>query len=778
MSKDRTVRPMNRAPSGGSTTIKVVRAGLLASLAVSALAACGGGGGGATPSPPILPPPPAPAPPPPPPPPPSLPAAFFETPEYFGSGFTGTDRSGLAQIHASSAYAAGATGQGIKVAVIDSGVDPTITELSGQVSGSFDIFAATRTSADTDTDGHGTLVSSVIAAKKDNRGIHGVAFSANILSIRTDTPLSCQVTTGPNKGCSFDDRDIATAVNYAVAQGAKVINISLGGVGGVTTALRNAMIAAANAGVLIAISAGNDGAPASGSTPAQGASPTSPASIAGDPLLLGRVVAVGSVTPQGKISSFSNRAGAATKNFYLLAPGEKIITAGLNNQYFGVSGTSFASPHVAGAMALMIQLFPNLSATAALQALLMTADDYVDPAIDPIEGVAAGAGADNVSGVGIMNLQRAFAPIGTASLSIGAAKVPLGAALAPARGALGDWVQNSGAFNGLVFQDVLNRGFRIDDSHQAAASAPFADLDTRARYARAQARSVSLGAASFSWFSPPARTYDPRTPWADEPEATFEARVNFDGGEFATGRGGGPQRLVPGLTLMQDPSGPATLDSGASWASVAHAFGPVTLDLRSATGAQRSSSGVGVSRSGPDWATRIGFTSMTDATSALGGTLQSRFGDGQDGAHMSAVSFENTRAFGAWQLSTSFEAAAVTVDRINVGGLWTSAWSLSAQHRFAGGDLGFTVAQPRRAEGGSISFSGPVEVTKSGALVFESRIAGLTPSGRETDFETAWRRQLDQATTIEAAAALSLEPNHVASAAPATALWVSLRHLW
>jgi hypothetical protein len=229
---------------------------------------------------------------------------------------------------------------------------------------------------------------------------------------------------------------------------------------------------------------------------------------------------------------------------------------------------------------------------------------------------------------------------------------------------------------------------------------------------------------------------------------------------------------------MDDPSGPATLDSGASWASISHTFGPLTFDLRSASGAGRSSSGVGVSRSGPGWATRIGFTSMVDATSTLGGALQSRFGDGLDGARLSAVSFENTRLIGAWQLSSSFETAAVSVDRIDVGGLWTSAWSLSAQHRFAGGDLGFTVAQPRRAEGGSISFSGPVEITRTGSLIYEQRIAGLTPSGRETDFETAWRRALDGSTTVEAAAALSLEPNHVASADAATALWVSLRRLW
>jgi hypothetical protein len=169
---------------------------------------------------------------------------------------------------------------------------------------------------------------------------------------------------------------------------------------------------------------------------------------------------------------------------------------------------------------------------------------------------------------------------------------------------------------------------------------------------------------------------------------------------------------------------------------------------------------------------------MTDANSTLGGALQSRFGDGPDGARLSAVSFESTRVVDAWRLSSSFEVAAASVDRIAASGLWTSAWSLSAQHRLAGGDVGFTVAQPRRAEGGSIAFNAPVELTRAGVLIYEQRIAALTPSGRETDLETVWRRALNASTTIEAAGALSLQPNHVADAAPATAFWVSLRHLW
>lgn len=121
-----------------------------------------------------------PPPPPPPPPPPAFPlvvapAASFESAEYFGTGFTSSNRSGLGQLHASTAYSLGATGQGITVAVIDTNVDASISELRGQVIGSHDVRASTRNSTDIDTDGHGTMVASVIAALKNGTGAHGVA---------------------------------------------------------------------------------------------------------------------------------------------------------------------------------------------------------------------------------------------------------------------------------------------------------------------------------------------------------------------------------------------------------------------------------------------------------------------------------------------------------------------------------------------------------------------------------------------------------------------------
>jgi subtilisin family serine protease len=789
---------------------KIVRASLLASLAAMSVVACGGGGGsGPTPSPPMLPPtsPPPPAPPPPaPPPPPPPPASFFETSEYFGSGFRSSGGqnnigSGLGLIHASSAYAAGATGAGITVAVIDTNVDTSISELTGQLAGTFDVNATGRAADDIDSNGHGTMVTSVIVANKDGVGIHGVAFDAKVLAIRADTRGTCQ-TTGEDEGCKFNDNALSTAIDYAISHGARVINMSLGGEPDLDPTLENAVRRAAAAGILVVISAGNEGKAPTSTDPAEGTSPTEPAYIAGLASSLGRVVAVGAVDNNGKMATFSNRAGA-TKNYYLLAPGASLIVAGVDDNirnptapdcsatvttncndtdtdgdYWLASGTSFSAPHVAGALALMLSLFPNIKPEDALSALLMTADDYIDTNPDAVLGIAAGVGADTVSGVGILNLQRAFAPIGPTAIDLGSGKVPLAQALSPAAGALGDWIDHSGAFDGLVFQDMFDRGFRIGEASTGPARAPFADFGLRARYARGQARAVEVGPASLSWFNAPPEPYDPRKPWAEAPDPTFEMHYRFsDGGELATGRGGGPQRLTPGLMLVQDASGPTTLDSGQAWASVAQTFGPITLDMRSASGEGRSASSVGFGHTGDGWAMRFGLSSMRDERTTLGGALQSRFGE-QDGERMSAASFESRVEAGAWRLSGAVEAASVRIDSAAVSGLWTSAWSLSAEHDFAGGALRLSAAQPRRAEGGALTFNGPVEVLKSGALRFETRTPGLTPSGREFDIETAWTTRLGPQTTLEAAGVVSMQPNHVADADPAAALWLGVRHVW
>mgnify|MGYP002135218220 CR=1 FL=1 len=191
------------------------------------------------------------------------------------------------------------------------------------------------------------------------------------------------------------------------------------------------------------------------------------------------------------MANFSNRAGQ-TASYYLLAPGVRVVSAGpddnillpgnptndadTDGDYYAVSGTSFSAPLVAGALALMLDLFPNMTPEDALSALLVSATDYVTTTPDFVSGVTAGVGTDQVGGRGILNLQRAFAPIGTTSFTFDGVQVEVAQALGPASGALGDWASNSGAFNGVVFQDMFKRGFRIDHTQMTPGRAGFGDF--------------------------------------------------------------------------------------------------------------------------------------------------------------------------------------------------------------------------------------------------------------------------------------------------------------
>ena len=226
------------------------KTGLILSVCVAALAlaGCGGGGSGPRPAPtPIAPPrrlrpPPASAAAPPPPPPPS---GNFNDTEYQRS-------SGATSSGAIAAWDAGGRGQGVTVGVVDSGINPNLSEFAGRIHPASQDVAASR--GVTDTEGHGTAVSGVIAMNRDGSGAMGVAFESQILSLNTSNPNDCSA----EDGCRHRDGDIARAIDIARVNGARVVNISLGG-DGVGSAVLSAVSRAVAAGMVIVISAGNDG---------------------------------------------------------------------------------------------------------------------------------------------------------------------------------------------------------------------------------------------------------------------------------------------------------------------------------------------------------------------------------------------------------------------------------------------------------------------------------------------------------------------------------------
>lgn len=196
-----------------------------------------------------------------------------------------------------------------------------------------------------DLDGHGTHVAGTIGAVGNNgAGVVGVAWSARIMPLRF---------LGPNGGSTSD---AIAAVNYAVMMGVKVSNNSWGG-GGFSTALYNAISnAGANNHVFVA-AAGNSGLNTDNS-------PAYPASYN-----LPNIVSVAATDNRDAIASFSNY-GVTTVD--LGAPGVDIASTYTGSGYVWLSGTSMASPHVAGVVALLQTQNPAWSASQVINRILTT----------------------------------------------------------------------------------------------------------------------------------------------------------------------------------------------------------------------------------------------------------------------------------------------------------------------------------------------------------------------------------------------------------------------
>lgn len=252
------------------------------------------------------------------------------------------------------------TGKGIVVAVVDSGVDYTHSDLGGcigsgcKVIGGYDFVDGDADPMD--IDGHGTHVAGIVAA---NGGVVGVAPDALILAVRvldsegngfnTQTVEGIEYAVDPDGDPSTDD-------------GADIINLSLGGPGDADDIVSSAVDAATAAGVAVIVAAGNGGE----YLEIGGLSPSSARSA----------ITVGSVEPNGTISSFSSKGPLLNSSFgkpELAAPGGNIYSLAIGESYTTESGTSMAAPHVAGAAALLKQARPTLNPQQIKSVLMSSA---------------------------------------------------------------------------------------------------------------------------------------------------------------------------------------------------------------------------------------------------------------------------------------------------------------------------------------------------------------------------------------------------------------------
>jgi len=204
------------------------------------------------------------------------------------------------------------------------------------------------------SESHGTHVAGIVAAERNNgKGMNGVANNVQIMAVRTV----------PN-GDEYD-KDVAKAIRYAVDNGAKVINGSFGkSFSPHSDWVRDAIKYAADKDVLFVHAAGND------SEDIDVASNFPNDAIGTGPEISDNVITVGALAPNygaNMVSSFSNYAKV---NVDVFAPGTDIYSTIPENEYKLNSGTSMASPNVAGVAALIRSQYPNLTAAQVKKAIL------------------------------------------------------------------------------------------------------------------------------------------------------------------------------------------------------------------------------------------------------------------------------------------------------------------------------------------------------------------------------------------------------------------------
>lgn len=769
---------MNRVMSGAGQPRRLA----IPALAVlSLLGGCGGGGGAVNSTPAATPPatpPPTPSPSPTPTPPPSslLSAESFRTAEYNRS-------DGPVYHNVIPAWQTGASGKGVTLGIVDTGIDTANTEFSGRIAAaSRDVVASRSVNG---TDSHGTQVALTAAAARDNSGIVGIAYEATILMARADDVNSC------SSSCTFSDGSIAAGIDLAVANGAKVINLSLGGSGADSNLLRAVTNASAK-GVVVVIAAGNNGA----SMPSSFAAALRQAGA-------GNVIIAGSVNNQGAMSSFSNRAGSEA-NYYLSALGEQVCCVYQGSQirnttdssgqtyYSVVSGTSFAAPQIAGAVALLLQAFPNLTAQQVVELLLSSARD------------AGTAGVDSTYGRGIMDIGSAFAAKGTATLAGTSTVLQPSASSLITSAAMGDGLR-AASWHATIL-DSYKRAYSVNlasTAHRAAVAPRLGQA------LLSSGRPVSFGTEKLA-LAFTTSTGGLGSAWTgqlrlsrDDAEAArviagrIVARI-APGAEAAFGFATGADGLAAQLRGAAQPAflvaQSASEDLGFARSDILSNATRFRLDRYDRFGLTIASESARVAPS-TSTARLLGLTERdAPRVTRFGATLDKRFGDlattlaaswlAEDRSVLGARLAQGLDARGADSLFVDFGASWQLAPRWSLGGTYrrgytqargggmltagsrlaSSAWNLDLVRNgvFAAHDsLALRLAQPLRVEQGGLVFRLPTSWNYStlSAVTTAQRI-NLTPSGREVDAELGWSGWLG-AGTASATLFWRHDPGHI-----------------
>ena len=613
---------------------------------------------------------------------------------------------------------------------------------------------------------HGAWVSSVLGAAKDDAGMHGVAFDSTLLMLRTDRPDTCA------DKCNFDNIVLAKAFELAIQNNARVINMSLGDSES-SPLIVKAVDQATAAGIVVVLPAGNSGAP----------EPLVSSMVATQAEARATVIIAGALNNAGTdLASFSHRAGSGAE-FYLAAVGEGMLAYNKDGGLNTVKGTSFATPTIAGAAALLAQAFPNLTGQQIVKLLLTTATDMGAP------------GIDNIFGRGALNLANAFAPQGATSLAGSMAPMSLtsNGILSPAMG------DAKGDLKGAVFLDSYGRAYETDPGRTLSLVAQEAPLSA-ALHGSYSTNSAAMG--------PLAMSVTKRRDLSSLPEAELQRmglseeqahlakalaatvlarlspRTAVAMGLAESGRAL-QQRLSQqhgnAFLVARDPVGGNGFQvRGGSSIGIRHDLGPLAFTMtseggevsntdpaeRSGRSTYRTTALVADRQLGPIRFS-LGGSLLDEETTVLGGRFSSAFSSAGSTSWFAdgAASLDLGGGWGAYASYrhgwTSIRGSGALVEggRLSSNAFafdLTKAGALTRSDKF-----GLRIMQPLRVRSGGFDINLPVSYDYGSRSVgYEHRSLNLAPGGREIDYELSYNLGI-LGGTLGANAFLRAEPGHV-----------------
>ncbi|MEZ5837650.1 MAG: S8 family serine peptidase [Geminicoccaceae bacterium] len=714
-------------------------------------------------------------------------ASDYRTEEYLRMG--GHDIISLAD-----GYAIQTTGRpggaGTKIGIVDIGISPhpDLDVVGNYTWGGL---------PPGDPGNHGTLVAGVAAARKNDEGVHGVAYNAGLVNFRIspsnysasnelddDAVIAAAIASGAGVDATYSYRYVAgKSASSNPAGEVDVINMSF------TTAdfegnIRDAMRKAAAAGKIMTVALGNEGH----ATPLW-----APAVYVGEQGIAGAAVAVGALDSAGnERARFSNMCGDVRK-YCLFAPGSNLVSTSSSGRYtHSNSGTSFAAPYVAGAAAVLLAAFPGRSGKQVVERMLSTADDLGTP------------GVDGIYGHGRLNMEKALNPVGSTSVALDNSTAGRATSLAGMAVDLPAWADASGlaaSLNDVLIHDSQLFPFKADLSHSVRTADNPARIDSFLLSSDVRTVQVEAGdMLSLAFAHEPAAGPEGLTRRFDE----LDDGGRVESYEVALALGEGSKvTFARGYGVMSDaPEHAVRQLAGGDMGPFGEALSPFS-SLASAQEGLRFDTEL-------DDSTRIGMAFArggmrgSDGDSRIGSlTLSHDLGDGVQISSTVGVMDESETALGGSlggaaggvDGRTSFVnlvAMAAVSDTFSMFGSLTSGWTDSgisqpglvrgldmgrsdayavgfSWRELAGADqLAVSLSQPLRPDEVTMNLDLPGHEAGSGGPISRERSrVDISPDGRERNLQMIYRKAFDeeQRVTMAVGAFARFQPNHDADAA-------------